>query len=152
MNQTSMNSTTATLEELLRQEMYKREPIEVHIPYVVTAEGEIIPFRRLRRLSVSQFRDEQGMFDTLAEDTVLPVTPLYAELENGQRCVLNIDDVDFQNCVNRNAHGVYMATDNLKQLVINQFAREYKYEATENNDREKITVKGTGEYPQRERG
>lgn len=146
----SMNDTT--LADLIHQEMSKRESIEVHIRYLITNEGEIIPFNRLRRLSTAQFKDEQGMYDTLSDDGTIPTTPLWAELDNGSRCVLDLDDADFQNSVNMNTHGAYISSHSFKQIVIDQFAREYKYETIENNDREKITGKGTGKYTERERG
>lgn len=123
MNQSDMNDRF--YDEITRARHC--ESVEVHLPYVITTYGEIIPFSRLRRLSLNNFNDEDGFADELASDVnVLPNNHMYAELDDKTRCILDLDVIEFQNIVNSNSYGMYTSTISLKDIVIKQFVRMYE--------------------------
>jgi hypothetical protein len=121
-----MSNYLSGLEPYYDNDPSPRELCKVNIDFVVSNYGEIIPFSLIARLSLHQFNDVNGMADALGSSGSIPPNHLYAELTNGQRCILDIDNTEFQNGVNINEYGIYLAPTQLKDLVIKTYVRQYE--------------------------
>jgi hypothetical protein len=119
----SMNGLYAQQERAAREQ---KAFLNMRVEFVVTVYGEIIPFNQIARLSLNQFNDIDGMADALGSTVTLPVNHLFAELSNGQRCILDLDNLDFMNSINQNEYSIYFSNDQVKNFVIKSFVRNYE--------------------------
>lgn len=91
------------------------------IDFLVTVKGEIIPFGWIVRFGVQPFHTIDQFADTLTEPAN-PLNEMYGILENGDSCAFDLMNVEFTTHVCNLQYGTYLATDQVKRMLMVQFA------------------------------
>ena len=111
----------------------KERPIE----FLISSKGEIIPFEWIRRLAINPFNNIDQFADTLAEPTN-PMNEMYAILKDGSNCTFDLMQVEFTNQVSNAQYGSYPASDQIKRMLMHQFAATNK-DIPNDRDQERAT-------------
>ena len=119
------------------------QPIE----FLISNKGEIIPFEWIKRLSLNPFNNIDQFVDTLIEPTN-PMNEMYAILKDGSNCTFNLLQAEFTTQVSNAQYGSYPATDQIKRMLMHQFAETNK-DIPNDRDQERATcnIKDEGAVP-----
>jgi hypothetical protein len=110
-----------------REHEYHRPNIIGDIEYVISLKGEVIPFQWIARMSTNPFDNIDQFADTLAREHIPnPMNELYTILDDGSICILDLVNAEFTMHMGNMTSGAYLPTDQIKRILMQQFARTNK--------------------------